>query len=335
MRLPRRVRKCELALKILALFLLIVNLMVILTSSFMSSTLFAWMMTPSLPKDDQPPVILLKGPDTVRIATGTKFEDPGVEAYDLRSESFITSEGEVNNNIEGDYTIRYTACDTQNNCAIAERHVQVLTPTGIIYLTFDDGPSEFTEKLLDILKQYHIFATFFVTGRGADETLKREFDEGHAIGLHSFSHDYAFIYQNTVNFWEDMDRVQNRVKSITGQETKLMRFPGGSSNTISMRYDGRSHIMSKLVHEVEERGFSYFDWNVLSGDAGETTETDKVVENVTTTLKQGGISVVLQHDSKGFSVDAVERIIQFGLEHGYIFDKLSADSFKAHHGVNN
>lgn len=335
MRLPRRVRKCELALKIITLFLLIVNILVISNSLFMDSEFFAWVMTPELPEDDQPPTIVMKGPETVRLATGAKFDDPGVEAYDSRSETTIKTEGEVDSNVDGDYLIRYTACDEQENCATAERHVQVLTPTGIIYLTFDDGPSEFTNKLLDVLKKHHVLATFFVTGRGADETLKREFDEGHAIGLHSFSHNYAYIYQNTANFWDDMNKIQNRVKAITGQETKLMRFPGGSSNTISMRYDGRSHIMSRLVREVEERGFTYFDWNILSGDAGETTETDKVIDNVTSALKQSGVSVVLQHDSKGFSVDAVEKIIEFGLEHGYIFDKLSASSFNAHHGVNN
>ena len=132
-----------------------------------------------------------------------------------------------------------------------------------------------------------------------------------------------------------MDRVQNRVKSVTGETTHLMRFPGGSSNTVSAKYDGRSHIMTTLTREADERGYTYFDWNVLSGDAGETTETDRVVENVTNALKQGSSSVVLQHDIKGFSVDAVERIIQYGLENGYIFDKLSPGSFTAHHNVNN
>ena len=178
-------------------------------------------------------------------------------------------------------------------------------------------------------------ATFFVTGAGPDDMIKREYDEGHAIGLHTASHQYSYIYSSIDNFLADLYAVQDRVKNITGYTSMLMRFPGGSSNTVSARYDGRSHIMSKLVQEVEARGFVYFDWNVLSGDAGETDVTSIVKDNVINGLKEGGNSVVLQHDVKDYSVDAVEGIIQYGLEHGYVFDKLGMDSFTAHHGVNN
>jgi len=100
-------------------------------------------------------------------------------------------------------------------------------------------------------------------------------------------------------------------------------------------YDGGSHIMSTLVNAVEARGFTYFDWNISSGDAGGATTADEVFENVVYALKDGGSSVVLQHDTKDFSVAAVERIIVFGLNNGYSFGKLDANSFTAHHGVNN
>lgn len=334
MRLPKRVRKVELVMKVAVLVFFVINISVLFFAAFMNSDLFIKWAVPN-PIYDIPPVITLNGQEEVRIASGTEYVDPGAEAYGIGSDASLVTEGEVDTSTEGVYIIKYTACDEHSNCATKERKVTVLKPAGTIYLTFDDGPGEHTDRLLDILKKHHVLATFFVTGRGADETLKREYDEGHAIGLHSFSHDYSYIYRNTTNFWEDIGRVQNRVKSVTGKETSLMRFPGGSSNTISARYDGRSHIMTTLIHEASERGYTYFDWNVLSGDAGETTETDKIVENVTKTLKSGGPSVVLQHDIKGFSVDAVERIIEYGLENGYIFDKLSVDSFNAHHGVNN
>lgn len=334
MRLPKRVRKVELVMKVTVLALFVINISVLFFAAFMNSDLFIEWAVPN-PIYDIPPVIILNGQEEVRIASGTEYVDPGAETYGIGSDASLVTEGGVDASTEGVYTIKYIACDEHSNCTTKERKVTVLKPTGTIYLTFDDGPGEHTDRLLDVLKKHHVLATFFVTGRGADETLKREYDEGHAIGLHSFSHDYSYIYRNTTNFWEDMGRIQNRVKTITGEPTFLMRFPGGSSNTVSARYDGHSHIMSTLVHEVGERGYTYFDWNVLSGDAGETTETDKVFENVTKSLKQGGSFVVLQHDIKGFSVDAVERIIEFGFENGYIFDKLSADSFDAHHGVNN
>ncbi|MBR2544076.1 polysaccharide deacetylase family protein [Candidatus Saccharibacteria bacterium] len=321
-------------MKVAVLVLFVINISVLFFAAFMNSDLFIKWAVPN-PIYDIPPVIILNGQEEMRIASGTEYVDPGAETYGIGSDASLVTEGEVDTSAEGVYTIKYIACDERSNCTTKERKVTVLKPTGTIYLTFDDGPGEHTDRLLDILKKHHVLATFFVTGRGADELLKREHDEGHSIGLHSFSHDYSYIYRNTANFWDDMEKVRARVKTATGEDTLLMRFPGGSSNTVSARYDGGSHIMSKLTKEATERGYTYFDWNVLSGDAGETTETDKVFENVTKSLKQGGSSVVLQHDIKGFSVDAVERIIEFGLENGYIFDKLSADSFDAHHGVNN
>jgi peptidoglycan/xylan/chitin deacetylase (PgdA/CDA1 family) len=92
--------------------------------------------------------------------------------------------------------------------------------------------------------------------------------------------------------------------------------------------------MSKLVKDVEAKGFHYFDWNVSSGDAGATTSSDKVYSNVVNHLKSD-VSVVLQHDTKSYSVNAVERIIKYGIENGYTFKALDENSFGAHHGVNN
>ncbi len=209
------------------------------------------------------------------------------------------------------------------------------TPKGTIYLTFDDGPSAYTNELLDILKKYNIKATFFVTGAGSDGLIKREYEEGHAIGLHTLSHNYSYIYSSVDNFFADLYGVQNRVKNITGYTSYLMRFPGGSSNTVSRRYDKGQRIMTKLAAEVQNRGFTYFDWNVSSGDADGATNSETVYQNVVSRIREDKDSVILQHDIKGFSVGAVERIINWGLENGYTFDKLSANSYAAHHSINN
>jgi peptidoglycan/xylan/chitin deacetylase (PgdA/CDA1 family) len=205
----------------------------------------------------------------------------------------------------------------------------------IVYLTFDDGPSDaYTNRLLDILAKYGVKATFFVTGSGDDALIKREFDEGHTVALHSSSHSYAYIYANVDNYFADLYAIRDRVQRITGYAPSLIRFPGGSSNTVSALYDGGMKIMSYLTAEVERRGFNYADWNVSSGDAGGATTADQVFENVVYRLSEGR-SVVLQHDVKGFSVDAVERIIQYGQANGYTFLPMTSDSFMAHHGVNN
>ena len=205
---------------------------------------------------------------------------------------------------------------------------------GTIYLTFDDGPGDYTAELLDVLQKYKIKATFFVTGKGDDSLIAREYNDGHAIGLHTCSHNYSYVYANMDNFFADLNCVQNRVVNITGQPTNLIRFPGGSSNTVSRRYDKGSRIMSKLTREVENRGFAYFDWNVDSDDAGRARSAEEVYNNVTSRLKDGD-NVILQHDIKPYSVAAVEHIIIYGLENNYKFDKLSPSSYSAHHGVNN
>ena len=288
-----------------------------------------------LPVDETPPTVTLNGGELITIAIGSSFDDPGIEAYDDRTEVEIFSEGEVDTNALGDYTIQYTVKDEHDNTTTVTRTVKVIEPTGVIYLTFDDGPGAHTARLLDILKKYGVKVTFFVTGFGDDDLILREFKDGHTVALHSYTHDYSYVYSSIDNYFTDLKMVQDRVKSITGQTVTLIRFPGGSSNLVSTRYDGGSHIMSRLVEEVTNRGFTYFDWNISSGDAGQTTDSDVVYENVIYALKEGGSSVVLQHDVKDYSVDAVERIIQYGLEHGYVFAPLTADSFTAHHGVNN
>lgn len=206
---------------------------------------------------------------------------------------------------------------------------------GVIYLTFDDGPGPYTAQLLDVLAKYNIKATFFVTGAGSDDLILREYNEGHTVALHTLSHNYAAIYQNVDAYFADLYAVQDRVRRITGQTATLIRFPGGSSNLVSAKYDGGAKIMSRLAQEVEAKGFTYFDWNISSGDAGGVTTADGVYNTVVNGLVGDGDMVVLQHDIKKYSVDAVERIIKYGLDNGWSFDKLTAESFTAHHRINN
>jgi peptidoglycan/xylan/chitin deacetylase (PgdA/CDA1 family) len=277
----------------------------------------------------------LIGGENITIEINSEFKDPGVDAYDIGGELTLNTEGEVNTKEVGNYEIKYSASDDSGNHTEVVRKVRVIKPAGIIYLTFDDGPGEHTGRLLDVLKKYGVKATFFVTGRGDDSYFKREYEEGHTVALHTNTHDYSFVYSSVENYFNDLNTISARVKAQTGEESKLIRFPGGSSNLVSRRYDGRTRIMSKLTNEVTARGYTYFDWNVDSNDAGGAKTADEVFNNVTSRLVVGGSSVVLQHDIKGFSVDAVERIIQYGNEHNFIFKKLDKDSFTAHHGVNN
>ena len=204
----------------------------------------------------------------------------------------------------------------------------------IVYLTFDDGPGPDTSRLLDVLKKYDVKATFFVTCNRSQyrNMITRAYNEGHSIGLHTCSHDYAKVYASDNAYFKDLQDISDLVTSLTGAESKLVRFPGGSSNTVSKKYN--KGVISRVAKELDNRGYVYFDWNVSSGDAGGTNTTSGVVSNVTKKLK-GNYSIVLQHDIKGFSVDAVESIIKFGLKYGFTFKALDATSPTAHHKIAN
>ena len=286
--------------------------------------------------DDLPPSIELIGDAEITLTRGEEYIEPGTTVEDYCEVASTWIDGDVDTNVPGEYTVSYYAKDASANEAHVSRKVTIRpVSNGTIFLTFDDGPGAYTGELLDILAKYNVKATFFVTGAGADELILREHNEGHTVALHTLTHNYAQIYQNVDTYFADLYAVQARVKNITGEDATLIRFPGGSSNLVSAYYDGGAHLMSQLTEEVERRGFTYFDWNISSGDAGGATSSDQVYNNVVSQLKVGGSSVVLQHDIKGFSVAAVERIIQYGLANGFTFERLTAGSFTAHHGVNN
>ena len=291
--------------------------------------------------DPTPPVLTLKGDLKLVVQGGTAFEEPGYEATD-DCDGDITDKVEVTGDLDmqkaGVYTLTYTVKDTFGNTVSAERRVTVLPRSSVpgsgkvIYLTFDDGPSGYTGKLLNVLAKYNVKATFFVVNKGNSEMLQRIHREGHAIGIHSMTHDYYSIYASEEAFFNDLYGMQSVIEQATGYKTTLMRFPGGSSNSVSKYNPG---IMTRLTQAVVEEGFQYFDWNVDSQDAGGAKTADEVFMNVINGCSTRRVSVVLQHDICSFSVAAVERIIEWGLANGYTFLPLSEGGPGCHHGVNN
>lgn len=293
------------------------------------------------------PTITLNGDSDITIKAGTRFEDPGCTAKDSHGND-ISNSVSVSDNIStyraGTYTITYSVTDKFGNETSIDRTVTVeavkqtaTTSSGnkVVYLTFDDGPGAHTQQLLDILDKYNVKVTFFVTNvnSGYENMIAKEAAAGHTVAIHSASHDYKKIYSSVDAFFADLNEMSDIIYSQTGQRAKLIRFPGGSSNTVSLKYC--SGIMTTLTKAVTDQGYKYFDWNVSSGDAGGTTSTEEVYQNVVNGMKSHNVSVVLQHDIKGFSVNAVERIIQWGLANGYTFLPLTTSTEDVHHGVNN
>ena len=294
--------------------------------------------------DPIPPVLTLLGDESVTITAGTLFQDPGWTAEDNVDGDLtdaVTVTGTVDRYHRGDYVLTYAVEDGYHNRVTATRTVTVVPlrqpdrvdpGDKVVYLTFDDGPGQYTGELLDVLAEYNVKATFFVVNTGYDSMIAREVREGHSVGIHSATHDYSTIYASEEAFFADLEKMRSIILSASGRDTTLMRFPGGSSNTVSRFNPG---IMTRLVAAVTDMGYQYFDWNVTSGDAGETTQTEQVVKNVIDGISQHNVSIVLQHDIKGFSVAAVEEILAWGLSNGYTFLPLTSSSPTAHHGVNN
>lgn len=293
------------------------------------------------------PTITLNGDSDITIKAGTRFEDPGCTAKDSHGND-ISDSVSVSDNIStyraGTYTITYSVTDKFGNETSIDRTVTVeavkqtaTTSSGnkVVYLTFDDGPGAHTQQLLDILDKYNVKVTFFVTNvnSGYENMIAKEAAAGHTVAIHSASHDYKKIYSSVDAYFADLNEMSDIIYAQTGQRAKLIRFPGGSSNTVSLKYC--SGIMTTLTKAVTDQGYKYFDWNVSSGDAGGTTSTEEVYQNVVNGMKSHNVSVVLQHDIKGFSVNAVERIIQWGLANGYTFLPLTTSTEDVHHGVNN
>ena len=291
--------------------------------------------------------ITLNGDSDITIKAGTRFEDPGCTAKDSHGND-ISDSVSVSDNIStyraGTYTITYSVTDKFGNETSIDRTVTVeavkqtaTTSSGnkVVYLTFDDGPGAHTQQLLDILDKYNVKVTFFVTNvnSGYENMIAKEAAAGHTVAIHSASHDYKKIYSSVDAFFADLNEMSDIIYAQTGQRAKLIRFPGGSSNTVSLKYC--SGIMTTLTKAVTDQGYKYFDWNVSSGDAGGTTSTEEVYQNVVNGIKSHNVSVVLQHDIKSFSVNAVERIIQWGLANGYTFLPLTTSTEDVHHGVNN
>lgn len=206
----------------------------------------------------------------------------------------------------------------------------------VVYLTIDDGPSDKTQQVLDILDKYNCKATFFVVGHSDDyfPMIKEAYDRGHTIGLHSYSHKYDQIYSSDEAFFEDLDHIAQIVKDQIGFVPAFIRFPGGSSNTVSS--DSNPGIMSRLVDEVQARGFQYYDWNVSSGD-GADHSTEEIVNFSTVEAPEYDNIMLLMHDSttKQSSVDALPAIIEYWQAKGYTFEAIDRNSIVEHHGVNN
>ena len=289
------------------------------------------------------PVIALKGEQSTYIKVGTAYTDPGFTASDTIDGDMtakVSVSGGVDTSKMGINTITYQVTDSFGNKTTATRTVYVyqkqmianpVNPGNkVVYLTFDDGPSRYTSRLLDILDKYGVKATFFVTNQFPKyqymigETHRR----GHTIALHTLTHRYEVLYKNEAAYYNDLEAIKNIVVNQTGIVPTIVRFPGGTSNTVSRKYC--KGIMSSLVNSISYHGFLYCDWNVSSGDAGGAKTVSAISNNVINGIKKKNVSIVLQHDITSASVEAVEKILFWGIQNGYTFLPMSETTPMVH-----
>lgn len=180
-----------------------------------------------------------------------------------------------------------------------------------VYLTFDDGPSIYTKEILDILKRYNVKATFFVTGMSAplyDEYLQRILDDGHSLGIHTYSHVYRDVYESLESFQADFNKMRDYIKQQTGEDIKLYRFPGGSGNNVVS-----VQTRDQIIEWLKEEGITYYDWNISSGDAeNRILSAETIANNCIEGVKKCNTAIVLLHDAGGkkSTVEALPLIIE-------------------------
>ena len=210
---------------------------------------------------------------------------------------------------EGDVTMNYNT-DSDNQVVNAESRK--------VYLTFDDGPSDNTDEILDILKEYDVKATFFVVGKTDEHSrqmYRRIVEEGHTIALHSYSHKYSEIYSSVEKYDKDLEKLSKLILEETGVTTHYLRFPGGSSNQVS------DVDMEEFIKLVTDEGYTYYDWNVVSGDATSKSYSAKdLIDNVVSGVEHFQESIVLMHDAsnKDSTVEALPKIIKKLKAEGYV-----------------
>lgn len=206
----------------------------------------------------------------------------------------------------------------------------IVNPGQRVYLTFDDGPSANIDEILDILAGEEVKATFFVVGKTDEASMaayKKIVEQGHGIGIHSYTHEYDKIYASLEAFQMDVNSMSDLIYAATGVRTHLYRFPGGSANSVC------ETSMDKLIRWLNKEGYIYYDWNALNGDAvtkdlSPKTLVSNIMKNVKQNRENGTDSTVLMHDlaNKHNTVESLKPLIDRLKGDGYVLDQpLSED----------
>lgn len=232
----------------------------------------------------------------------------------IETTSVIEQTDPVENTVEPDSLPVYTISEVDESEEIVSAGLEETPETEEeirkVYLTFDDGPSSNTGRILDILAEYDVKATFFVVGKEEDKyqpLYNRIVQEGHTLAMHSYSHKYNEIYQSIDSYAADLNKLQEFLYDTTGVWCRYCRFPGGSSNTVS------SVDMHDLIAYLDEQDMTYFDWNISSGDAASAyISPEDIIRNCMGNIEDFDEAMILMHDAsnKDSTVEALPALIE-------------------------
>lgn len=235
---------------------------------------------------------------------------------DMQSGIVLAQSNTVEENHQNSLSIEYQELYPDLYAKLAK---ETKTVPNTVYLTFDDGPSNRTAEILDILKKEDIKATFFIIGKEGNkekDLMKRIVDEGHTIGIHTYSHVYSSIYESVESYLDDFSQTYHLIYDVTGVKPEVFRFPGGSIN----KYSAQDY--EEIIAEMTRRGFTYYDWNASSGDANSNATANSVYNNTVQSSEGKDRIILLMHDSisKSYTVAALPGIIEYYKAKGYKFD---------------
>ena len=277
--------------------------------------------------------------NNVNISSQNQQENAG----NIPSQNQQENAGNISNqtqqgNIKNENQIEQNTGNTNQTNNNENKQNNANSQNGVIYLTFDDGPSaNITPKILDILKENNIKASFFLVNYSDsnEKLVQREVNEGHTVGIHGYSHEYSKIYRSKDSYLKNIYALQEKIKKSTSITTMYTRFPGGSSNTISRRY--HKGIMTDLTKELLNRGFKYYDWNICAEDAGSAKNANDVYNYVVKYLSKKHGNMVLMHDfaSNKKGLEALPKIIKYAKQNGYTFEAINDDTPMFAQHVNN
>ena len=292
--------------------------------------------------------IKLSGDSTIYIKLNGTYKEPGATYYDgcgKKLDDKVSIKGSVDTKKAGTYTITYSVSDgaKKTRKVIVYKETSnysggggTVTGSGngkILYLTFDDGPGAYTKKILNTLDKYNVKATFFVTNQfpGYVSLIKNEYQAGHTVAVHTYTHNYN-VYKSVDAYINDFNKMNNVIEKYTGSKSKLFRFPGGSSNTVSRSY--AKGVVRQIANKMTSMGYKYFDWDVDSGDAAGASRT-KIYNNVINRVKNCSKCVILMHDIKSTTANELDHILSTLTAKGYRFGTLSTSGPTCHHTIAN